>query len=438
MEGYHYQVVILLLCSFINGFSYTVNHTQQLFPYASSLVMSFGLVDSRNETGYFVGIIASATMLGRALSAPIWGHIADVYGRKLVLVVSMSTTVVVSLLFSVVPNYPLAVLLRTCLGSFSAMAVVGKTAVAECVPRDLASTGMMVYTSGFFIGESIGTGVGGLLYGLWLQDFPWALPNLLCAAVSLIVLVLLLLFFHETLPKADRSTESFSFRPFFSILNSRQVGRLVSALAISCFISTAFHELVPLLCWAEKSHGGLDMSPQTIGGMLTASTTVSITLQQFAYPRLVKRYGSSAVTVKAASCMTLLILVLPFSAVAGSWYWLLFLTGLVGIYMLMFQVNTGVFVLMNDAVPVDKRGKLNGVGMLFCCIFRSMSAVSTGSTFAWSLGVNSFPIDYHLVFLLLGLLAVVERVVVGQVSDAEGDFELVRIKDTSEDSSLKA
>lgn len=433
MQRYHYQAILILLCNFINGFSYTVNFTQQLFPYASSLVMSFGLVESRNETGYYVGIIASVTMFGRALFAPYWGHMADVHGRKPLIEISLASTALVSLLFAFVPNYLSAVILRFLLGSMNSVAVVAKTAASECVPKDFLSTGMMLYSSGFFIGEALGTGFGGLLFGVMSEKYPYAFPNIVVGIASLLIWGLVHYYFKETLSPSEKSTKPFSLRPFFSILNSRLVVLLVCSFSFNCFIMTSFQELVPLICWAEVSHGGLKMDPQTIGEFLTITTTISITLQQFVYARLVRRYGGTEVTKYAAKALGPLIFVLSFSSLGGDLHAYLFIAGLVGVNMLIFQVNTGVFVLMNDAVSINNRGKLNGLGILFCCAAKSVSAIASGSVFAWSLGVNVFPVDHHLVFFMISLIAVSEGLMIRSISGhLLNEVELTVLKNLDE------
>jgi MFS family permease len=443
MQAHHQQAVLILLCNFINGFAFTVTFTQQLFPYANSLVMSFGLVDSRNDTGYYVGLIASVTMLGRAVSAPFWGHMADVHGRKPIITLSLASTSLISVLFAFAPNYPVAVLLRLCLGLTNSIAVVGKTAASENIPKDFVPASMMLYNSGFFIGEAIGTGLGGLLYGLWLENYPSAGPNLVTACAAATVLVLILILLTETLPSNERSKEPFSCKPFYEILSSPVIKLLVLALSLSYFMSTSFQELVPLICWAEKSHGGLHMDPQKIGELLTVAMTISIVLQQCVYWSLIRRYGGPKVMLNATRFLFVMILVLPFSSLAEDLHWLFFMPGLVCVYMLLFQINVGLFVQMNEAVPVDRRGKLNGVGMLLGCAARSLAAIVSGSTFAWSLSVNSFPVDHHLIFFVLGGIAFTEIVLIRRISkfmtpDLSDQESLERLADETANSANHA
>mmetsp|Transcript_28957 Transcript_28957/g.51772 ORF Transcript_28957/g.51772 Transcript_28957/m.51772 type:complete len:450 (-) Transcript_28957:27-1376(-) len=404
MQLFHYQAFIILSLNFITSFSYSVTVTQQLLPYSSSLVMHFGLVESRNETGYYVGLLACSTMVGRTLLAPIWGHLADVHGRKPLIEFSVLSIFVISLLFSIVPNYLAALALRLMLGVLNSLSIVAKSAASECVPKEFVSYAMMMYTTGSFIGEVFGTGLGGILVGLVFEDYPYAMPNLIVAFLALSILLVVRFQFVETLPPSQRSSEPFSIRVLLDIMSTKTVLLLLTIYGLSCFITLAMQELVPLICWAEESVGGLNMSPQKIGGVLTISCSIALIVQQFIYGRIVKRYGHYTVTMKAQRYMLPIIFLLPFTKHTGDYYWVMLVFGLVSVYMLNFQAITGVFIQLNESVPDDKRGKLNGLGILWCAGFQIIAPIFAGSSLAWSLSINTFPLDLHFTFILLSVI----------------------------------
>lgn len=366
--------------------------------------MHYGLVDSRNETGYYVGLLACVTMIGRAFTAPIWGHYADVYGRKPLIEFSVASILVVSLSFGFAPNYLSAVVLRLLLGGLSSLSVVAKSAASECVPKEHVATAMMMYTTGSSIGEVLGAGLGGLLTGLVFEAYPYAFPNLIVAFTAAVILVLVRLFFKETLPESERSRTPFSFKVLFEIMDSKLVLLLLLIYGLSCFTTLAMQELVPLICWAEVSVGGLNMEPNQIGGVLTVAMCVAILLQQFIYARIVKKHGHLLVTMRAQRLMVPIIFLLPFTKHTGDFYWVMLVLGLVTVYMLNFQAITGIFIQLNQSVADDKRGKLNGLGILWCAAFQIISPIFAGSSLAWSLSVNVFPFDLHFVFILLTLI----------------------------------
>jgi MFS family permease len=419
MQSFHYQALLIFACSFINAVSISVLLTQQIMPYISSLIMHFGLVDSRNDTGYYVGIIASAALFGRAFTAPVWGHLADLYGRRPLLIFSLVVVTVVSLVFSFVPNFLVAVGLRLCLGSLCSISVVAKTAATECVPDDSASTAMMMYSTGYTIGEVLGTAIGGFTTGRGLENYPYALPNLIVAGLSAVILLLFWLYFKETLPVSGRCTEPFSCKGLFYIMQDRVVLMLLVAYGLSSFVSEAITQLIPLLCWADRSHGGLNMDPQMISGVLTAAMCIAVVLQQGLYIRLVAKFGLSSVTYRALLLRIPLLLLLPWFSHAGQYYWVLLVAGLVTIYIFSFQVYIGIFTLLNSSIPNDKRGKLNGLGVWWACTFQGVSSIVSGSAFAWSLSINTFPVDYHLAFFVLSLVAAVQVALYSKTKSAD-------------------
>jgi MFS family permease len=70
-----------------------------------------------------------------------------------------------------------------------------------------------------------------------------------------------------------------------------------------------------------------------------------------------------------------------------------------------FQICTAVFIISGEAVDGANRGKLNALILIANNVARMIAPTVSGSVFAWSLSVNSFPIDYHLIFFLDSLLA---------------------------------
>lgn len=63
-------------------------------------------------TGYYAGYVASSFTFGRFLSAYVWGHAADVIGRKPVIVTGLSAIVVCSVAFGLSTSFAFAIASR--------------------------------------------------------------------------------------------------------------------------------------------------------------------------------------------------------------------------------------------------------------------------------------------------------------------------------------
>lgn len=51
------------------------------------------------KPGYYAGLLTSAFMMGRLVSAHVWGVVSDRYGRRLVLIVGLLSTAVLAVAF---------------------------------------------------------------------------------------------------------------------------------------------------------------------------------------------------------------------------------------------------------------------------------------------------------------------------------------------------
>ena len=145
-----------------------------LFPFVAFMIVDLGRVDSINGSGAYAGFIAGAFMTGRMSASVPWGLIADKWGRKTVLLISMSIIFGTSILFGLARSFEVAVLARFLMGFGNAGGTI-KTVAAELVAKPLQPR-VMAYMSGCWnIGMVLGPILGGLLARPALQY-----PRLFC------------------------------------------------------------------------------------------------------------------------------------------------------------------------------------------------------------------------------------------------------------------
>ena len=112
------------------------------------------------------GLAYSATFFGAALVAPLWGRVADLYGRKLILMRACLAMAVCMSLIGMAQNvWQLAGLrlLAGLLGGYSSGAVV---LVATQTPRERAAWALGMLSTGTLAGTLLGPLIGGSLPGL--------------------------------------------------------------------------------------------------------------------------------------------------------------------------------------------------------------------------------------------------------------------------------
>eukprot|EP00546_Thalassionema_frauenfeldii_P016684 CAMPEP_0178895346 /NCGR_PEP_ID=MMETSP0786-20121207/537_1 /TAXON_ID=186022 /ORGANISM="Thalassionema frauenfeldii, Strain CCMP 1798" /LENGTH=476 /DNA_ID=CAMNT_0020565569 /DNA_START=20 /DNA_END=1447 /DNA_ORIENTATION=+ len=184
------SVVSLCTCTFVQAYLLI-----SLFPYAGFMSMQLIPTLTEDTAGTYAGLIASAFMVGRAVSAYPWGIICDIYGRKPALIGSLVLSALFSFLFGISTSFLSALMMRFCLGFCNSLQATVKTVVTEIAKGDerleARGTGLVVGMRG--IGLLLSPAIGGLLANPMkqypdavpafsedvLSRFPYFLPNLI-------------------------------------------------------------------------------------------------------------------------------------------------------------------------------------------------------------------------------------------------------------------
>jgi len=126
-------VSTMALCSCVLTMFYLL---MNCFPYSGFMAMSLVPGLTEESAGTYAGILSSSFMVGRAISSYPWGKIADVYGRKFVLVVSLLNSAVLSLAFGMSPTFFWAVACRFFMGLGNGIMLIARTSVSELARGD--------------------------------------------------------------------------------------------------------------------------------------------------------------------------------------------------------------------------------------------------------------------------------------------------------------
>jgi MFS family permease len=114
------------LCGMLNNI-----FNLSVYPYVQMMMMDFGLVDGRSETGYYSCAIISAFFLGRGLLASVWGCAIDHHGRKFGLVAALAASTLFIIAFGFSTSLIWAVASRFLLGVCSSFPGTTSTIMSE-------------------------------------------------------------------------------------------------------------------------------------------------------------------------------------------------------------------------------------------------------------------------------------------------------------------
>lgn len=139
----------------IVGFSFAL-------PFLPFFVAELG-VETKAEQAWWAGIVMASAGVTLALFAPLWGALADRYGRKLMVVRSMFGGTIVLTLMSLVQTVGQLVVCRLLQGVLTGTIAASVALVASVTPPRRSGFAMGMMQAAVFLGVSLGPLFGGIV-----------------------------------------------------------------------------------------------------------------------------------------------------------------------------------------------------------------------------------------------------------------------------------
>lgn len=309
----------LYVCLF--GSFTTVVAMTLLLPFLPIYVAHLG-VHSPAAVVQWSGIAFGATFFGAALAAPLWGRLADRYGRKPILMrASLGMAVTMSMIGMVQNVWQLA-LLRLLAGLVGGYASGSIVLVATETPKNRSAWALGTLSTGVMAGSLAGPLIGGLLPGLigLRQTFFLAGFTIFLAFLATTLLI------REQRPRRPRARAARRPARAWTTLPDRRpvIAMLLTALLL--MLANMSIEPIITLYVAQLMPGsphvtlasGLVMSVAALGGILAAPRL----------GRLADRIGPWKVII---ACLAVAALLLVPQAFVTSLWQLLVLRFLMGL-----------------------------------------------------------------------------------------------------------
>jgi MFS family permease len=185
------------------------------------------------------------------------------------------------------------------------------------------------------------------------------------------------------------------------------------AILVYCIYSFAiigFDELYSVWCATPINLGGIGFTLREISISLTVAGALSFPFMLFIFPLLEKLIGSIYSFQSTTIFLMFLVVILPnlhFLALLDStvplWVILCTIAILNRIVIGIGFSATSLFI--NNSVTSEKLGSVNGLSVALTSLFRCFAPLFAGGIFSASLSSSiGFPFDYHLVYILLGII----------------------------------
>ena len=366
------------------------------------------------------GLVYSAQALTMMIASPIWGALADRYGRKLMVERAMFGGAAILFLMAFVQNAEQLVLLRVIQGLITGTMSAANALAASTVPRQRIGFAMGMLQVGMGAGVAFGPMIGGVM----ADTFGYASSFYITALLLLISGVLVWWGIQEDFqpaPPAQGKKPSMlagwrnvlrtpGVPPTFSLRFMSQLGRMMIIPIAPLFIQT-------LLVDPGRTN--------TITGLVIGVASATTTISAIYLGKLGDRTGHRRVIILSALAAAALYGIQTF--VANAWQ-LLVLQAFVGVAM--GGIIPGISALLANYSHSNEVGAVYGLDNSIDAAGRSIAPL-LGSVIAVSLSLRATFAASGLIFLVTGLLALWSLPALLPKNAAPGEARLADTADNS-------
>jgi MFS transporter, DHA1 family, multidrug resistance protein len=273
----------------ITGFSF-------VGPFIPYFIESLGVTEI-NAVALWSGLCGSATSIAAAIMAPVWGTLADRYGRKLMVLRATLIGALVMAAMGFVISVEQLVALRFLQGIFTGTIAASTSLVAGAVPMERRGAALGSLQTAVYLGTTLGPLLGGVIGDAFgYRPSFWITGGLLLLS-GLLVLILVREHFHPASDTLSRRRpgfrQSYSFllaggAMLLALLAARillRAGLMIPSTTMALFVQT----LMP-----EGQHAalftGIISGSMAIGGALGAPL-IGAWGDRFGYKRMLLLSG---------------------------------------------------------------------------------------------------------------------------------------------------
>jgi DHA1 family multidrug resistance protein-like MFS transporter len=371
---------------------------------------------NEGATVSWVALFSSGSALAMAIFSPIWGTLADRYGRKVMLVRATAAGAVLAGLMSMAQNPAQLTVLRILQGIFCGTVGASITLVAAETPREHLATALGLMQTAQYGGRSLGPLFGGLL-----ADAFGFRTVFIAASVLLFVSLFIILFLareeHQPEPKAAPPFRLSTAWSSLRRLTSRNALVLLLTLGSNSFAVTI---LSPVLALYIKALSGDTARLATLAGSVVGVTALTSSLTAVSIGPLARRVGQKRLLL--ISIVGAAAIHVPQAFVANT------------LQLLILRAVQGLFVggilpmanaLLAESTPQERRGTIFGLSGSAQSGARAVGpAVGAAVSNAW--GMASTFLVTGTVFGLLALLVGAAVRPPGAEAEAEADQSAVK------------
>jgi DHA1 family multidrug resistance protein-like MFS transporter len=327
----------------IVGFSFTT-------PFTPLFLRELG-IEKQSDLILWSGAMNAGSAIMLAVTAPLWGAIADRYGRKPMVLRAMIGGAVVIGLMCLAPNAHILFALRVIQGALTGTVTASVALVASITPRERLGFSLGLMQTAVFSGSSFGP----LLGGIAADTIGYRLSFLLTAGFLGFAGLLVFFLVHEKFdpPLARAGGGRAVVGGMFAPLGNRLILAMVVTL---CLLSLGTMAISPLLAIFVEQLSHNDASVASLAGAAFGVTGLTNAIAAIAFGRLADRLGQRRILIGCSLAAGFLATLPAFVQTPPQ---LIVARGLYGIASggMLPTANT----LIADVTPPESRGAVYGL-----------------------------------------------------------------------------
>ena len=218
--------------------------------------------------------------------SPFWGNLSDKVGRKPLLILNCIAELIANILLAIATSLPIIFLARVVAGLFKTNISVGTAYIADITDEKNRAKGMGMFGVAFGLGFTFGPLAGGLIAGSNYTQETLSLVAWLAAAINLLNLIFVIIFFKETLPKEKniQAKNNNLFKQIEVVKNPL----LLPYFLLIFFIYVAFSGMEGTIAvWTKET---FTWGPKEVGFVMLLAGFCQIIVQGILLRILIKRF----------------------------------------------------------------------------------------------------------------------------------------------------
>lgn len=320
-------------------------------PFMPFYIQELGVIDP-DMVKMYSGLLSTAPAISMAVMSPVWGFLADRYGRKLMLLRAMFFASFIIAAMGIAANANQLIALRFAQGAFTGTITASSALVACGTPDNKLSYSLGLLSSSTFIGYSLGPIIGG-----FFAEYVGYRPSFWMGGGMLFLDFLLVLFLVKEAgefkkPDKNVTVERRKISSISLILTKVVIPMLITLLFVR-IARTVFAPYLPL--FVQEMRSMIEGSAR-VTGIISGTTGLATAVAGLTLSRLGDRYKKP----KVICILLILSIILSLPLIAAN-------------NLLVFAVLYGLFffaiggvepVLMShlsEHTPAERRGMLFGV-----------------------------------------------------------------------------